>query len=388
MTPTAPHRRTSGVRTVLSALALGAVCACGDTDSSGSSADAGGDTFGPDVGTDATVGDATPDASVEPGPSPARDGFVLENLGVGARWYDYDEVTHALSPKPEHYVVRSGGEAFRVRVLSYYNIDGESGFFTLSVSAWSGSDWGEPAFFESEDNVKDAPVCVDLRAVSAVPCDGEHDLVMRSDRRAVPAAGFAVAEPGIFVAAHRFEASDVDVWRVDADAAFDPFAPTSVGISAISSFRDPAQRVLRDLANPGEDWVVLHGTASFRICAWAVDDSADPLILESRCAPLSASAAAQASLADAASVESSVVAPAEGESVSLRFGEDGGLTEADRTSGFRVGLWGDNREFDLVVERAEGGFVYLVGPGALVHVRDRAATGDGVYDLPASLWDQ
>lgn len=378
MAPSArAHRRTSGVRIALSAIALGAVCACGDA-TSNTLADAGV--------ADAAVGDSgLGDVGAGPRPSPARAAFVPEFYGVGTRWYDYDEVTHAISPKPEHYVVRWDDWAARVRVLSYYNVDGESGYFTLSVASWDGGAWGSPSTLELQDSVKDAPVCVDLQSAAAVDCSAPHHLLLRTDRRVVPAAGFAVAEPGIFVTAHRFDGEDVAVWSVDPDAAFDPFA-ASVSAAVPSAFRESEAGVLRDLTGDSA-WTVIQATASFRVCAWQAESTSDALTVRSRCAPLSSTASSQSLLTDATEHTLTFPPPTSTETLTLAFDADGAPVEVARDDAFAVGHWGDNTAFDLLVERSAAGLVYLAGPGALVHVRDPADHGDAVLTLPSALWD-
>lgn len=51
-------------------------------------------------------------------------------------WYDYNTMTHALSPRPTVYVLRSNeGAYFKLAVDSYYNAAGSSGYLQLRWSA-------------------------------------------------------------------------------------------------------------------------------------------------------------------------------------------------------------------------------------------------------------
>jgi hypothetical protein len=50
----------------------------------------------------------------------------------GDGWYDYDEGTHALSPKPIVWVVKTdGGATLKLEIQKYYDAAGTSGWFTL-----------------------------------------------------------------------------------------------------------------------------------------------------------------------------------------------------------------------------------------------------------------
>jgi hypothetical protein len=54
-------------------------------------------------------------------------------------WYDYDIMTHVLTPKPVIYVVRSPeGNAFAIQVLDYYDDAGSSGWMQLRWRPLSG----------------------------------------------------------------------------------------------------------------------------------------------------------------------------------------------------------------------------------------------------------
>jgi hypothetical protein len=56
--------------------------------------------------------------------------YVISTGELG--WWNYDENTHALSPRPYLYVVRSQEGAFyKVAIESYYNAAGSSGYLTL-----------------------------------------------------------------------------------------------------------------------------------------------------------------------------------------------------------------------------------------------------------------
>jgi hypothetical protein len=65
-------------------------------------------------------GDGTPDYAFERG-----DG-----------WYDYDPTTHALTPRPVVWVIKTaGGSTLKLEIVKYYDTAGTSGWFTLHWGA-------------------------------------------------------------------------------------------------------------------------------------------------------------------------------------------------------------------------------------------------------------
>jgi hypothetical protein len=66
--------------------------------------------------------------------APDGDGDKLPDYAFeqGDGWYDYDATTHALSPKPIVWVVKTdGGSTLKLEILDYYDSAGTSGWFTL-----------------------------------------------------------------------------------------------------------------------------------------------------------------------------------------------------------------------------------------------------------------
>lgn len=57
---------------------------------------------------------------------------------VMSGWYDYDFMTHVLTPKPVVYVARTPeGTAFAIQVLDYYDDAGSSGWMQVRWSPWA-----------------------------------------------------------------------------------------------------------------------------------------------------------------------------------------------------------------------------------------------------------
>lgn len=73
------------------------------------------------------------DLTVAPDPPYLTDGAGDDGAPVYAfDWYDYDPLTHVLTPRARTYVVRSNtGDYYKIAVLDYYDDAGTSGFLTF-----------------------------------------------------------------------------------------------------------------------------------------------------------------------------------------------------------------------------------------------------------------
>ncbi|HEY1097856.1 MAG TPA: hypothetical protein VGF99_02970, partial [Myxococcota bacterium] len=129
--------------------------------------------------------------------------FVADTPVVGADWYAYDSTTHVLTPTDQSYVVRivtseGGDDVVRYaafRPSSYYDEQtGDSGIFTLQLTAYVDGAWSTATSLRLTQNVKTADVCLDLLAGAEVDCDGAH-LRVETNPRLIPEAGLVVAEP-------------------------------------------------------------------------------------------------------------------------------------------------------------------------------------------------
>jgi hypothetical protein len=80
-----------------------------------------------DVPTEGWVTDAPDDADEDTLPE-----WAFETAEGG--WYDYDDATHVLTPKPRVYVVRGAdGDPFALRIDAYYNSAGSPAWPTFTV---------------------------------------------------------------------------------------------------------------------------------------------------------------------------------------------------------------------------------------------------------------
>ena len=167
------------------------------------------------VALDVVVGCERPPVSVDPpAPDPADPDvvdlttFVQDRPAVGGKWYEYSVDGHVLTPRPHAWLVRSatrnaadGVAAFRI--VSVYDADtGESGRFTIERTMRAGDAWSTPSTYTVDGNVKDgAPLCIDLLTPAQPDCQqaGWHLRFVQQSRLST-SAGFAVAEPAVFLA--------------------------------------------------------------------------------------------------------------------------------------------------------------------------------------------
>jgi hypothetical protein len=194
--------------------------------------------------------------------------FVQDRPAIGGKWYEYAVDGHVLAPRPHAWLLRTAdGRSAAFRIVTVYDADtGESGRFTLEHSARTGDRWTVPSRFVVDGNVKDGvPLCVDLLGVDRGdrPTGGPAmrdcqqpgwQLRLVQQSRLSVGAGFAVAEPAVFVA------DGVVIARIDAAAsiALDTLPdPTTIRDLDEAPPRDPTttdwdfSRFARDLPQDG-----------------------------------------------------------------------------------------------------------------------------------------
>lgn len=172
-------------------------------------------------------GEGDPDRVVVDLPS-----FLQDRPAIGGKWYDYNVDGHILEPKDEAWIlVSAAGEVSAFEIVSVYDDDtGDSGRFTLNVAQQDRDDettWTAPQTFVSSVNVKDGPSCVQLAGLLEGSCDDAasragFDLRLTLQTRLSVFAGFAVAEPAVFLA------PGARVARVDGTALEDLPSPASL----------------------------------------------------------------------------------------------------------------------------------------------------------------
>jgi hypothetical protein len=335
-------------------------------------ADAGADA-GSDVGADVTGPDI-------------EEQFAQESYGIGASWYAYDSQTHSLTPHPRVYRATRGDRAWAFDVVTYYNDEGESGYFRLRVSERSDGSWTQPETIQLESSVKDAPVCVDLDASATVPCDDPAgDLVLRTDLRVVPAAGFAVQNPAIYAATHFSDEMPVSLSVQDADDI------ESVGDDwrTLQNSATTPNATLLSTYVPEQDGetspLFLQAVGTFDVALWRMTPTADGLMIESTCVELSSDPSNQAPLTtdDLTSVD--VSWPRDGGHLLSLCGEGGPSVVSSYDSAHR-GNWPRTDGFALFIEQYDGEQSLRVAPGQLIWT-DGQEGFDGLVSVPEHLWN-
>lgn len=129
--------------------------------------------------------------------------FVGDTAAIGADWYDYDSATHVLTPSPITNIWRVQTDAnvhfVAVQPRSYYDENtGESGYFTIAFRAYTSGRYGDVVELRTSNNVKTAPVCVDVLVPAVVACPAGH-LRLETHPRLIAEAGLVVAEPVLTV---------------------------------------------------------------------------------------------------------------------------------------------------------------------------------------------
>lgn len=392
----------------LAAAAAVALVGCGDIETTGSLTDADasssvdtGGAVGSDVSGDLVDEDGV---LVEPLPAIAL-GFVVEQLAVGSSWYQYESVSHTVAPRPVAYLVRRGEGAWLFEVVSYYDRRGESGYFTLRGQRWSGTAWGRPGTLSVTQNAKQSVICVSLDALAEVDCSAPHELVLRTELRIVPAAGFAISDPVFYPAGHHTDAEPTAIYEVAgglADAAPEVLAAAGLRLPSAELSLGDARLGSRPVV--GADGaptrhVHLQATADRQLVAWQLTEvsgsaqDGSVLTLHTRCQPLAMEAAEQAPLSEAHTRELSVVVePAQPYTVALvdLCPDSPDSARVGRFETALRGQWPRSDTYDLVVEAlAEGELVLRLAPGHLAW--DWSAANGGSTSLAdavplSALW--
>lgn len=326
---------------------------------------------------DASIGaDAATDDSgiTNPQRHPAWDRFVSESLGVGSAWYLYESTTHVLTPRDETYLIRLQDSAAEIAVLSYYDVRGESGYFALRYRFWENGAWGEAETVEFSQNVKETPLCLG-RNLQAVDC-GPQDtlLVLRADSRVIPAAGFTVAEPGIYL--HPAGDDVLGIWKIPGEfgSSLDPAALSVNGALQPHARLTAADAAFSELIREElTSATVLQATTSmhlawWNLAGWTQQEGNLELTLSVRCGSLEMSAETQeipaASSEDTTTLQIPIVES--GSTFVALCGDEG--TRITETIEGQVVVWPSSRSFDLWVEFVQGVPSLLASPGARVRI--------------------
>lgn len=332
----------------------------------------------PDTTTDGSGGDEVPAVWSLP-----TDRFVQQRWAPGSDWYDYDSATHVLTPKARVYSVDRGQGVHQLRILSYYDRRGESGTFTLQVRGPSGS----VSELRMTSNIKQGSVCLSLGSMSEVPCDGDADLIARTDFRPVPAAGFSVANPSLY--GRRTPSGEGAVLgmaeRVD-------FAPDGAEIPTIDT-SDILGLALWEYLAEGRVANVLQLTGSLHVLQWVMrlndadGDGQGTLEVDSRCVRAAAAEVDQQPLPELLQPRLELELTNESaQTLFLSFCTEDGPVVREQWDRVIDGDWPDTRTWDLALERAGRSWRVIPAAGALLAgVADEQAAVPA--EIPWTLWD-
>lgn len=308
--------------------------------------------------------------------------FLQDRPAIGGKWYAYNVDGHLLEPKAEAWVLRTVDGAFvAFRIVSIYDDNtGNSGVFHLDVAARDGDAWAPAVRFTAGQNVKDGATCVDVVAAAAgAPADRDCSvdeawhLRLQQQQRLSVFAGFAIAEPAIFL--H----DGVRVARTDGEVALGDlpapasltelddvpdFATTDWSFGELAADLPPAGQVLGAVDRVvDQTWWLW--SSSFRLARFTVTSPA-PTSLAFTVAVLPVDNADQSVSSDPAVLRDTVIAvdvdPA-ALPVYLSITDDGlvAVDSADALGG--LAHPGNTRRWDLAVVD-DGGTRVLLSPGA------------------------
>ena len=344
---------------------------------------------------------------IKPGPPEgtglelAAKGFHDDPYAVGPHWYDYDGMTHTVTPTQQIYWVRRGEDRALLEILSYYDARGESGTITLrgQAAGEGAAQWSAPTEITFSASVKEQPVCLQLAPLEEVDCEDDGAaVVFRTGRRALPAAGFAVAEPAMHVRSHLASARPlVDLGYFEEVATLEEVVQSPAEIDELkprpSSAAHPSHGLVGWIhEGPGEpprQDIYLQVDATMHLAQWQISaleqaDGEATLTMKILCQPIAYPEQTPFDASGQAEIE--VTLPTEG-------AYDGALFEVcnaegqpsgevlDRVEEPLDGLWPNTREFDLIVEHIDGRIAMRLAPGNLAWNWTRgAAEGDQTFE--------
>jgi len=302
--------------------------------------------------------------------------FLQDRPAIGGKWYTYNVDGHVMEPKDEAWVLRTDdGATFAFRIASIYDDgSGDSGVFHLDIAARDGDAWSAPARFVAAGNVKDGPGCVDVVAAAAGEpaardCAGDAPwhLRLQQQQRLSVFAGFAVAEPAVFlhdtVRVARFDGVALaDLPAPDSIAALDDdarFDSSDWSFSELAPDLPAAGQVLGDSARvAGQTWWLW--SSSLRLARFTMTTGADALTFSVAVHPIDN---ADQSVAETPDAEGELTVPLATLPVYLAVADTGLVVVVAATVLADAPHPGTTRRWDLAVVD-EGGPRVLLSPAA------------------------
>lgn len=339
-------------------------------------------------------------SSVDPGPKfdPTQlpEGTAVEPWGIGDQWYDYDFTSHRVTPRKRSWViVPADGDAYFLQVTGYYGKEGESGVPRMEIRRWDGTTFGAPQQWESSARiVGDTRVCLRFESGEETSCEGDYDLIWRTDRRPVPEMGFSIPNPGFYI--QRREGLRVYQFENTQPPASLPTGATDE-ITQIRSIFDTDAKPLLALSLITPEKSIFHLVASLQIAEWQTVINADATEIQIRARCVDAAVTHQkTALLD--------MAPAE---LTLTLDELDTWTFIDLCGGsrnteqqdlpplrishsandLRVGQWPSNQSFGIALQQTEEDIRLWVSPDQPIEVRttnafETTAAPTGLWSIP------
>lgn len=318
--------------------------------------------------------------------------FVEESYGIGMVWFEYEKSTHALLPMARVYRFEKDGHTTLFRLVSYYNQRGDSGYFSIERRV-IGQDDAETELFELTSNVKDAPVCVELRQGAEVDCGLQaHDLVIRTDFREIAPAGFALSTPGIYIASHYLDADDTRLFYAKLDsidaalASLDDDAAWTRLKDANSRRADAVLYSTFDGLEVGESTpAILHASAQMNLIGWTMHKTGERAFdVAANCVNLQMTKDAQGLPLSAAAVSSALEFEDNRITLVSLCGEQGPAVVSVSPTPYRA-LWPASDTYDLIIDTLGDTLEVHIPPGHLL-MSSGAETIDESTDIPVSFW--
>lgn len=374
-------------------------------------------------------------------PTDLPEGTATEAWGIGDIWYKYTFSDHSVAPHPISWVVRTpDDDAYFMRIVRYYGDDGQSGRPTMWVARWNEDNqaFDEAAEWNAGNPITETRLCIDLDRAETVSCDGDYDVLWRTDRRPVPEIGFAPANPGLYVdtrngaEVYQYQGITpstelptdeesisskecaVEQSILEDDDATPPEDPDAndrnpdcdlLPWRVASAFDHDAQPLV-PIAKLDDEHSVFQLTANLRIAQWhaAVNEADNTLTLQARCvyapvenacaAPLEQPAqtltldlesAAQwtfVSLCDLVETE-----PEDSKIVPESFcgnASDKAPCVHHTQEDLRAGAWPDNRRFDLAIQTNDDDVHVWISPSQPITIEAQSMSENTT--APRSLW--
>lgn len=319
--------------------------------------------------------------------------FVEESYGIGMNWFNYAKKSHALLPIERVYRFERGEDTILFQLESYYNEHGDSGHFSIKRQLIGASN-EQAELIAMTSNVKDQPVCVNLKDAVETNCaeDG-HDLVIRTDFREIAPAGFALSTPGFYVASHFTDETGIKLsyallasLEAGADAIDDASAWKRYK-EANSNLSDAVLYSKFHGLEVGESTpAILHASPQMKMIGWAMEKTAERAFdVSVNCVKLRMKKSQQ-DLPVSADFESWPLefAPASITLVSL-CDEDGPKIVEETSTPYRA-MWPETDTFDLIIDTMGDSTQVRFPPGHLL-MSTGSDTIDENTDIPVSFWD-